>query len=232
LKILGIAAKWIFMLCLPILLLTASTGWAVNSQWLYKYGFEKYNVSQTTGIAEVELDKAATGLISYFNWGDEHISLTVIKDGEPFELFNQREVVHLGDVKGLIRLDYWVLLGTLIFTLSYAGVSLFWRRKRYWHRLAWGVVSGSGITLALMLAIGLGILLNFDQLFLQLHLLSFSNEFWQLDPTKDYLIMLFPGNFWYDAAIFCAIITAGLAIILGGVAGGYLLLTRSRAASQ
>ena len=228
LKILVIAAKWIFMLCLPILLLTASTGWAVNSQWLYKYGFEKYNVSQTTGIAEVELEKAATGLISYFNWGDEHISLTVIKDGEPFELFNQREVVHLRDVKGLIRLDYWVLLGTLIYTLSYAGVSLFWRRKRHWQRLTWGIISGSGITLALMLAIGLGILLNFDELFYQFHLLSFTNEFWQLDPTRDYLIMLFPGDFWYDAAIFCALATASLAIILGGMAGGYLLVSRRR----
>jgi len=216
------------MLCLPILLLTASIGWAVNSQWLYKYSFEKYNVSQTTGIAEVELEKAATGLISYFNWGDEHISLTVIKDGEPFELFNQREVVHLRDVKGLIRLDYWVLLGTLIYTLSYAGVSLFWRRGRYWRQLARRIVGGSGITLALMLAIGLGILLNFDKIFWQFHLLSFSNEFWQLDPTKDYLIMLFPGGFWYDAAIFCALATVGLAIILGGVTGGYLVFTKRK----
>jgi len=231
LKGLVIAAKWIFMLCLPILLLTASIGWAVNSQWLYEYGFEKYNVSQTTGIAEVELEKAAAGLISYFNWDDQHISLTVIKDGEPFELFNQREVAHLSDVKGLIRLDYWVLLGTLIYTLGYAGVSLFWRRGRYRRQLARRIVAGSGITLALMLAIGLGILLNFDRLFYQFHLLSFSNEFWQLDPTRDYLIMLFPGGFWNDAAMFCALATVGLAIILGGVAGGYLLVTRSRVKS-
>ena len=230
-RIPGIGAKWLFILCLPILLLTASIGWGVNSQWLYKYGFEKYNVSQTTGIADVELGKAATGLISYFNSGEANISLTVMKDGEPFELFNQREVVHLRDVKGLIWLDYWVLLGTLIYTLGYAGVSLFWQRKRYWRRLAWGVVSGSGITLALMLAMELGILLNFDQLFYQFHLLSFTNELWQLDPSKDYLIMLFPGGFWYDAAIFCAGITAGLAIILGGVAGGYLIFTRRRATS-
>ncbi len=225
-KGLVIAAKWLFILCLPILLLTASIGWGVNSHWLYEYGFEKYNVSQTTGLAQPELEKAATGLISYFNSGEANISLTVIKDGKPFELFNQREIAHLKDVKGLIRLDYWVLLGTLIYTLSYTGVSLFWRRKRYWRRLAWGVVSGSGITLALMLAMGLGTLFGFDQLFYQFHLLSFSNEFWQLDPTKDYLIMLFPGGFWYDAAIFCAGLTAGLAIILGGVAGGYLVLRR------
>ena len=231
LKGLVIAAKWLFILCLPILLLTASIGWGVTNQWLYKYGFEKYNVSQTTGLAEKELEKAATGLISYFNSGEANISLTVIKDGESFELFNQREVVHLRDVKELIRLDYWVLLGTLIYALSYTGVSLFWRRGRYWRRLAWGMVSGSGITLALMLAMGLGTLLNFDQLFWQFHLFSFTNELWQLDPTRDYLIMLFPGGFWYDAAIFCAGITASLAIILGGVAGGYLLFTRRGVAS-
>ena len=226
-RILGIGAKWLFILCLPILLLTASIGWGVNSHWLYEYGFEEYDVSQKTGLAEVELEKAATGLISYFNSGEANISLTVIKNGKPFELFNQREVVHLKDVKGLIWLDYWILLGTLIYTLGYAGVSLFWQRKRYWRRLAWGVVSGSGITLALMLAIGLGILLNFDQLFYQFHLLSFTNELWQLDPAKDYLIMLFPGGFWYDAAIFCALATVGLAIILGGVAGGYLAFNRA-----
>ena len=225
-KALNFAAKWLFSLCLPILLLTVSIGVAVNSHWLYESGFEKYDIIQTTGIAEAELEKAATGLISYFNSGEEDISLTVIKDGEPFELFNQREAAHLRDVKGLIRLDYWVLLGTLIYGLSYAGVSLFWRRRKYWRRLAWGVVGGGGIALALMLALGLGILLNFDQLFWQFHLISFANELWQLDPTRDYLIMLFPRGFWYDAAIFCAGITAGLAIILGGVAGGYLRASR------
>ncbi|GAG19775.1 unnamed protein product, partial [marine sediment metagenome] len=147
------------------------------------------------------------------------------------KLFNLQEKIHLRDVKGLIWLDYWVLLGTLIYTLSYVGVSLFWRRKRYWRRLAWGMVGGGGITLALMLALGLGALIGeeeFARFFLQFHLLSFSNELWQLDPARDYLIMLFPGGFWYDAAIFCALVTVGLAIILGGVAGGYLLFTRGK----
>jgi len=216
------------MLCLPVLLLTASLCVAVNCPWLYNYGFEKYAISQSTGLDKVELNKTATGLISYFNSAEEHINLTVLKDGEPFELFNQREVAHLKDVKGLIRLDYWVLLGTLICALGYSGISLFRYRKRYRRRLAWGVIGGSGITLALMLALGLGTLFNFDQLFLQFHLLSFSNQFWQLDPTRDYLIMLFPRDFWFDAALFCAGITTGLAIILGGASIGYLSLTGGR----
>ncbi len=227
-RILGIAAKWLFILCLPVLLLTTSLGWAINSLWLYQYGFEKYNVSQTTGLAEVELEKAARGVISYFNSGEEYISLTVVKEGQPFELFNQREVIHLKDVKGLIWLDYWVLLGTLIYALTYAGVSLFWQRRRYWRRLAQGVVGGSGTTLALMLALGLGTLLGFDQLFLQFHLISFTNEFWQLDPARDYLIMFFPQGFWYDVTLFCALATAVGAVVLGGMAGVYLKRTKEQ----
>ena len=227
-KILGIGANWLFILCLPILLLTASIGWAVNSLWLYEYGFEKYDVSHTTSLTQPELEKAARGLISYFNSGEEYINLTVMKDDKPFVLFNQREVVHLRDVKGLIWLDYWVLLGTLAYALGYGGVSLFWRRKRYWRQLTGGVIRGGSLTLALMLALGLGTLLGFDQLFLQFHLLSFANDFWQLDPTRDHLIMLFPQGFWYDATLFCALATTVGAIVLGGAAGGYLLFTRRR----
>ncbi|MFC2002920.1 TIGR01906 family membrane protein [Chloroflexota bacterium] len=229
--IFSIAAKWVFILCLPVLLLTASISWAINSLWLYKYGFEKYDVSRTTGLAPSELEKAAIGLISYFNSDEEYISLTVLKDGKPLVLFNQREVIHLKDVKGLIWLDYRVLLGTLIYILAYAGVCLFWQRKKYWRRLARTVVGGSGITLALMLLLGLGALLNFDQLFWQFHLISFANELWQLDPARDYLIMLFPQGFWYDATLFCALGTVFGAVVLGGVGGGYLLSSRGSTTS-
>jgi len=210
-----IAAKWLFIICLPALLLTASVSWAVNSQWLYQYGFDEYNVSQTTGLAQSELEKAAKGLIDYFNSSEEAISLTVMKDGEAFVLFNEREVTHLRDVKGLFRLVYWVLLGTVLYVCIYAGVSFFWWKDR--RRLAWGLVGGGGLTLALMLALGLAALLDFDWLFLQFHLLSFANELWMLDPATDYLIMLFPGGFWFDAAMFCALATAVGALILGGV---------------
>ena len=135
-KIFIIAAKWLFIICLPVMLLTASIGFAVNSQWLYEYGFDKYNISQKTGLADSELEKAASGLISYFNSNEETVDLTVIKDGEPFTLFNQKEIAHLKDVKGLIRLDYWVLLATGGYVLLYAVVSLCWLTEECRRRLA------------------------------------------------------------------------------------------------
>ncbi|MBM4447795.1 MAG: TIGR01906 family membrane protein [Chloroflexi bacterium] len=213
-KILMLVARWLFILCVPLLLLSASIGGAANSLALYHYGFDKYGVSQTTGLPDTELDKAARGLIGYFNSGDEYINLTVTKDGQTFALFNEREVVHLKDVKGLFRLDYWIFLGTLIYSFAFVGFVI-WRKE--WRQLAWGLLWGSGLTLGLVLVLGIGAVLNFDQFFLQFHLLSFTNELWQLDPSRDYLIMLFPGGFWYDATLFIATATAVGAILIGGV---------------
>ncbi len=226
LKILGIIAKWLFILCLPILLLTASLCWAINSHWLYNYGFEKYSLTQTPALAEFNLEEIADEIIGYFNSGEEYLSITVIKDGEPSQLFTPEETIHFKDVKGLVRLDYWLLGGTLAYCLAYAAISLFWRRRRYWRRLAWGLVIGGGITLVLMLALGVGTLLGFDRLFWNFHLLFFSNEFWS---AEGYMLLLFTEEFFYDAALFCALGTAGMAVILGGVGGGYIIY-RKRAA--
>ncbi len=222
-RVLTTVTHWVFILSIPPLLLTATIGWAVNSHWLYNSGFQKYNVSRTTTLEPAELAKVATGLINYFNSAEEYLSLTVIKDDQPLQLFTWEEIIHLKDVKGLIRLNYLVLLGTVIYSLLYTRVSLFWHKHQHRRRLAWGTLAGSGVTLALMLALGLGTLLNFNRLFLQFHLISFTNEFWS---AEGYMRLLFPQDFWYDAVMLCAGIISVLAVILGGIAGAYLLATR------
>ncbi len=233
-KIPGVIAQWLFVLCLPVLLLTASLGGAANSLCLYRYGFHEYGVRQTLAasglaLADSRLEEIYAGLISYYNSDEEYINFTVTRDGQPFDLFTPEESIHFKDVKGLIRLDYWVLLGTLIYVLGYITVNLLWRRRRYRRRLAWGAVGGSSLTLALTLMLGLVIRLDFGQLFLQFHYLSFSNEFWS---ARGYLLQLFPERFFYDAALFCALATAAGAVILGGVSGVYLWLIKRRLTSR
>jgi len=222
LRILSIIARWVFILCLPVLLLTASIGYAANSLWLYEYSFSEYDVSATTSLAEAELEKAARGLISYFNSGEEYIDLVVEKDGKSFELFSREEIIHMKDVKGLFRLDYWILLGTLIYTLGYAVTSFFIRRGACRRKLAWSTVIGSGITLALMLALWVGTLLDFEGLFLRFHLSFFTNEFWS---AEGYMLLLFPEDFWYDVTRFCAVVIVVAAVITGAAASGYLILS-------
>ena len=222
-RVLGNIAKWLFIFSLPALLISAAVNFEFNSLWLYRNGFEKYNVSEATGLDKAELEKVAGGLIDYFNSRDEYISLTVVKDGEPLELFNQREVAHLKDVKALVRLNHRLLLGTAVYVGVYAGISLFWRRKRYRRQLAWAAVIGSSIALGMIIALGAGsMLLDFSELFTRFHFVAFTNELWMLNPATDYLIMLFPEGFWYDSAVLLGQITAAAAGILCGIGGLYL----------
>ncbi len=228
-RVLGNIAKWLFIFSLPALLISAAVNFEFNSLWLYRNGFEKYNVSEATGLDEAELEKAAAGLIGYFNSGDEYISLTVVKDGEPLELFNQREVAHLKDVKALVQLNLRLLVGTAAYVGVYAGISLFWRRKRYRRQLAWSTVIGSSIALGMIIALGAGsVLLDFSQLFTRFHFLAFTNDLWMLNPATDYLIMLFPEGFWYDSAVLMGQITAAAAGTLCGVGGIYLKRTKKQ----
>ncbi|NQT31253.1 MAG: DUF1461 domain-containing protein, partial [Deltaproteobacteria bacterium] len=89
------------------------------------------------------------------------------------------------------------------------------------------VVGGSGITLGLMLALGLGALFGFNSIFWQFHVISFtSNDFWLLDPTRDYLKMLFADGYFYDVVLFCVLGVAGAAVILGGASGVWLWFSK------
>ena len=222
------AAQWLFIVCLPALLLAAVIGILANSLWLFEYGAHKYDVRQSLAdaglkLSDSELSGIYAGLIDYYNSGEEHANITVVEDGKQVDVLTPEEVLHFKDVKGLIRLDYWLLAGTLAYFLSYIGLSLFlWRDRR---RLGWGLLGGGIFTLAvLLILVLLDRLFGFEELFLKFHFLFFNNLFWS---TPGNMLLLFPENFFVDAVTIGAVIIAGAAIVLGGVGwwlkkkGGY-----------
>jgi integral membrane protein (TIGR01906 family) len=216
----------IFIVAVPLFLVTGSVTWAVNDPGLYHRGFEKYSISLYTGITDADLQQAGANLRRYFNSSDEPLVLRARVFGEEREIFNQREVAHMRDVKGLVRGVYlFAGLSALYLLVVIAGG--FWRfRRAFLDQLARLLLWGGGLTLALVAAVGLFALLGFDALFLAFHQLSFSNDFWQLDPRRDYLIIMFPQGFWFDATMRVAATAVAGAIILTGISGIYLLYRR------
>ena len=67
---------------------------------------------------------------------------------------------------------------------------------------------------------------GFDTLFLKLHQLAFANDLWQLDPRRDYLVIIFPQGFWLDATMRVVALTVAGAVALTLASGGYLLWSR------
>ena len=222
------------VIAVPLFLITTNLRIIINSGWLYSYGFEKYERSLYTGIDPEELTKAAEQIKAYFNDAsaaplDVHIKL----HGEETALFNEREIVHMKDVKGLVRgLGFWQQV-TFWYLAGFAVViALLWERRTALRRIAKGLLWGSAVTLALLLVTGAAVAIGFDAVFTQFHVISFSNDFWQLDPRHDYLVAIFNEAFFRDAVLIVAGMTAAQAALTAGVCLAYRRRTREERPGQ
>ena len=222
-KIIQNIIYYLFVCCLPALLITSTICCEVNELSLYEYGFDKYEISQDTGIDKIQLRSVAQHLIDYFNLRADTVQITVVKGDEEFNLFNERELIHLSDVRSLIQLDYWVQRGVFLLIVVCA-LALFFGFRVGWRILVRGLFWGSFITMGLMVALAIWAFFGFERLFILFHLVSFTNEYWILDPARDYLIRLFPEGFFYDAALFGFGAIMLEALLIGGIAFGILRL--------
>ncbi len=205
----------LFIALVPIFLITTSVRWVINFPGLYSYGFDKYNIPDYTGIQRDDLLDAAAQLRDYFNNDDEDIVIRTFVLGVLREnLYNQREIDHMRDVKVLVNNVYRVQEVIGLYFLVFAALGFFISRRRFTEALLRVISRGGKVTLALVVVVGLLSAVAFNQLFLLFHLVSFSNDFWQLDPGRDYLIAMFPQNFFFDATMLIALSTVALALIL------------------
>ena len=214
--------RLIVVICFPVLFLTTSVRLAFNEIRLYEYGFEKYQVSLLQRTDRAGLTEIARELITYFNSAVE-------SPGEQLcQVFSTpEEIEHLREVKVLVRRCHRVQEISLGVVLASLIAGFIWWRGAFLPRLARWVVAGSGLTILSLFLLGITGFLAFDWLWWQLHLVVFPGSgYWILDPAKHNMIRMFPTGFWFDAGRFVAWGTGIAALIMGGLAGGYLIVRR------
>ena len=211
-KALGTINAILFIICIPLLLITTDVRIAVNDIRLYEYGFNKYHISEETGLDKGNLTEVAHKLITYFNSDEEFVDISI---------YNQRDIAHLKDVKGLIQLVYRLQFISLAYIALYILFNFLLLGGAFWRQLARRLIWGSRATIALLAILGFIALVSFDQFFLIFHLVSFRNDLWQLDPG-DKLLLMFPEGFFSDAALFIAGAAIVEAIIIWSAAWVFL----------
>ena len=215
LRIARIAASALFIALVPLFLITGSVRFVINLPALYSYGFDRYEIAEYTRIERADLIAAGKQIRDYFNNDEEDLIIRTYVGGVLVEsLYNEREIHHMRDVKALVRGVYLVQLLTLLYMAAYTAVGFWLRRADFWETLGRDVSRGGKLTLALVVVVGLLALVAFNRLFLLFHLVSFSNDFWMLDPRRDYLIAMFPQGFFFDATMLIAFSTIASAAVL------------------
>ena len=203
----------IFILCIPIFLVTSNVRWVIDTPLLYSYGFDKYDTAARTGIERAELIKAGKLFRDYFNNDQELLQMRVVQNGVLRNLYNAKEIAHMVDVKDLVQgvFDTKIYLG--IFLATFVGLGFLIYRLKWLRILGELIALGGMLTLALVVFVGLLSLIGFDKLFLAFHIISFDNNLWQLDPRRDMLLIMFPEGFFFDATMWIV----GATVVQAGI---------------
>ena len=220
-------AAALFVAAIPVFLIATNVRLVINAPPLYSYGFDRYDIEQRTGIERDELLSAGRQIRNYFNSGEEYLAIGVVRRGVVYgNLYNppsysadesagySRELLHMKDVKSLVRGVYRIQEISGIFLAAFVLVGLVALRRRFLASLAHYVGLGGILTVGLVVLVGLASVAGFDRLFRAFHLLSFSNDFWQLDPRHHYLIAMFPQGFFLDATLLIVGLTVLEALLL------------------
>ena len=106
--------------------------------------------------------------------------------------FGEVERAHMADCRALFMLDRTVLIVAGVLSLALLIAAILRKDRRVWK----GAAIGFGAVMALVAAIAVAAMIDFDRLFILFHQLSFSNDLWLLDPQTDLLIRLMPTDFF------------------------------------
>src|SRR5438132_150271 len=116
-------------------------------------------------------------------------------------------------VRGLVSLAFVLMLPLLIIGTSLRGLVTDRDLVPIGRELLWS----AALMVALVVLVGVLSLMDFDALWTRFHQIAFRNDLWQLDPSRDYLIMLFPEPFWFTATLRMATTVALQTILMAGV---------------
>ncbi len=129
-------------------------------------------------------------------------------DGTP--LFNERELSHMHDVKGVIQPALFVGYGICFYML---GLAVWARFGGWWRQYVLGIQRGGWVTIGLVVVLGILGATSFWQFFTIFHELFFKGNSW-LFLYSDTLIRLFPLPFWESAFGFVGVLDVAAGLVL------------------
>lgn len=201
-NVLGILCGFALMIILLITSVEAVTYWTPG---YYEKEYAKYGVLKDVHMEMGDLLDVTEEMMAYLRGNREDLHVPTVVDGQPREFFNDREIAHMEDVRGLflgglalrrIGLAVFALCVVLLFALK-ADVS---------RVLPKMICAGSALFFA-VLAILAGIIsTDFNKYFIIFHHIFFNNDLWMLNPDTDLLINIVPEPFFMDTAARIAII--------------------------
>ena len=173
----------------------------LKHDYIYEYNLNFYPITERTSLEIEEIREINSRIKNYFFDETEFLEVSI---------FNEKEIYHMKDVKDIINnLFLYGKLSSVVFVI----ITLICVKK-YKVRI-YSVFKASSIVYSVMLlALAIGFLISFNKLFIIFHEIAFSNDLWKLNINEDYLLMMYPENFFRDIALLILIFSISINFFL------------------
>jgi integral membrane protein (TIGR01906 family) len=195
----------VMVLAVSVVLVTTSVNALLYDPDYYAQGQSRYAVGRTTEYSLEALRPVNRAIVEFFRSPGVSLSSALGGAGARPDVFNEREVGHMEDVRDIVWLVGRLEAFALSIVVAIAAGRFVVSRSAAPRWVANRALLGAVVTVAVVAALGALTLVDFGELFLAFHVLSFDNDLWQLDPRRDNLIRFFPFAFWFDATVTVAL---------------------------
>lgn len=179
----------------------------------YEYEYEKNDQAEVIQMSDEDLMKATDTLLDYLEDKRDDIIVEATVSGSEREVFNERETLHMIDVKNLC-----MHAKTTMYVLWIAGVvlcvALFSIEKE--NRLAvysYGFYHALICIFLFVSLIAIYAIADFYNFWMNFHYLFFDNDLFILDPNTSIMINMFPESFFSDLVFLIIAIYALILIV-------------------
>lgn len=192
----NIIYKVAVVILLPLaLLLTTLQLFAFDTNY-FVGKYEEYNIVERTGIAEDDLRDITDKLIGYLKDDTDDLSIEKVIAGQNQQVFGEREVKHMIDVKELFLKGNQIRnISVLVVSLSILALFVNDRKSIGKTLIVSTLVSFISIFILFLMMNA-----DFSKYFTYFHEIFFDNDLWLLDPRTDVLIQMLPIEFFYSIA--------------------------------
>ena len=207
-NLLGLIFSFALMAVLLITSIEAVTYWTPG---YYEKEYTKYQVLEAVDMEMDDLLEVTDEMMAYLRGDRKDLHVPTIVAGQPREFFNEREIAHMEDVRGLFLAA--ITIRRICFLVMAACAALLIVLKADTRRILPRMICGGTILFFSILALLAGIVsTDFSKYFILFHKIFFTNDLWILDPSTDLLINIVPEPFFVDTAFRIAV-TYGISVI-------------------
>jgi integral membrane protein (TIGR01906 family) len=190
-------SKFIIIIFLPIFVLLSAFDFVVFDISYFESKFIQNNTMEETGLNLDQLISVSQKTLDYLK--DKRDDLTIYEElnGQEIQVFEERELHHMEDVKELFRIGFLIKNLTMVLVLV-AGLFLLTKDKKTLYK---SIKNGSLMFTAIIVFIGIYAYVDFERAFVIFHEILFDNDLWLLDPNEDIMIQMLPINFFMGIGV-------------------------------